>query len=120
MLHISGESRLGLLATGLTVAGAAVGGVYFAGAPISAGIVAYYVLLGLVAVFVPVWLLSGSLGRPLELLRQSISATRRDGDLTREVVLPDATPIAPLASAYNELLATFHSITTRIVFKALV
>ncbi|QIK38948.1 hypothetical protein GWK36_14190 [Caldichromatium japonicum] len=98
-VSISMQVHLGLLATGLAVAGAAVGGVYLAGAPLSTGIIVYSVLLGLVAVFVPVWILSGSLGRPLELLHQAVAATRRDGDLTREVTAPPASPIAPLATA---------------------
>ncbi|MCX8018781.1 MAG: methyl-accepting chemotaxis protein, partial [Rhodocyclaceae bacterium] len=118
MSSISVPARLGLAVAALLVAAAGLGGVYLAGATPSAATIVFYLLLGLLAVFAPSLILAGRLSRLLEPLRASIAATRRDGDLTRAADSPPASPIAPLATAYNELLSTFHSITTRIIFNA--
>jgi methyl-accepting chemotaxis protein len=80
--------------------------------------VAFYVVLGLLVAVAPAIIVQASLGRPLEAMRESISATRRDGDLSRKVDVPAHGAIAPVARAYNELLATFHCIVTRIVFNS--
>lgn len=118
MSGISTWRRLLLLVFALLVAGAGVWGAHLAGGDPGAAIVFFYAVLGIAAVLVPTLMLSGAFGRPLELLREAIETTRKDGDLTRQVVPPADSPVAPVATAYNELLATFHSITTRIVFNA--
>ena len=104
--------------TGLAVSATGLGGVALAGGALTPLVVALFVGLGLVVVILPIMMVKMHLAGPLETLRQSISATRNDGDLTRCVEVPSASGIAPVASAYNDLLSTFHSITTRIVFNS--
>ncbi|MEW6164175.1 MAG: methyl-accepting chemotaxis protein [Pseudomonadota bacterium] len=118
MSNVSLQARLIHGAAGLVVGGAGVGGVYLAGAEASVGVIVFYLALGAVVAIVPGLVVSSSLGRPLEILRDTIRATRNDGDLARYVKLPPGSPIEPVANAYNELLATFCSITTRIVFNS--
>jgi methyl-accepting chemotaxis protein len=118
MANISFQARLIHGVAGLVVAGAGVGGVYLAGATPTWGILIFYAVLGLGVVLVPSLMVSSLLARPLEIMREAISATRSDGDLTRRVEVSSGSGIGVAASAYNELLSTFHSITTRIVFNA--
>ena len=105
-------------AIGLLVTGAGMGGVYLAGATPDGAVLAYFIVLGLVVGIFPPRILSATLGSPLKLMQDTISATRNDGDLTRRIEAPAGSPIAPAAQAYNELLASFQDITTRIVFNA--
>jgi methyl-accepting chemotaxis protein len=118
MSNVSTQARVVHLAAGLTVAAAGLGGVYIAGASASPAVIAYFVALGLVVSILPSMVVAASLGRPLEAMRSSISATRNDGDLTRHVQVSPQSAIEPAAHAYNDLLSTFHSITTRIVFNS--
>jgi len=83
----------------------------------TAGVMVFYAVLGLAVVILPGLMMASTLGRPLEVMRKSISDTRNDGDLTRRVEVSSGA-IEPTASAYNELLSAFHGITTRIVFNA--
>jgi methyl-accepting chemotaxis protein len=112
------QARLIHGVAGLLVAGAGIGGVYLAGAEATVVVVAFYIALGLVVIVLPSLLVASHLGRPLERMRESISATRNDGDLTRHVEVAPGGAIAPAATAYNELLSTFHGIVTRIVFNS--
>jgi len=118
MSNIAMQARLIHSVAGLMVAGAGLGGVYLAGASASAGVIAFYAALGLVVAILPSLMVAASLGRPLALMRETIGETRNDGDLTRRVEVSSGSAIAPAATAYNELLASFHGITTRIVFNA--
>ena len=118
MTGVSIQTRLAQGAAGLLVTGAGIGGVHLAGAEASAGIVVFYLVWGMLAVFAAGPILAGNLKRPLAALHESIATTRQDGDLTRSVAAPPGSPIAPVAKAYSELLTTFHSIITRIVFNA--
>jgi methyl-accepting chemotaxis protein len=118
MANVSVQARLIHGIVGAVIAGAGLGGVVFAGASLSAGVIIFYAVLGLVVALLPGMIVSSSLGRPLETLRESISATRRDGDLTRSVPVSSGSGVESVATAYNQLLETFHSITTRIVFNS--
>ena len=118
MSNVSTQARAVHLAAGLAVAGAGLGGVHLAGASASFAVAAYFVVLGLLVAILPSMVVAASLGRPLEAMRASISATRNDGDLTRQVEVSPSSAIEPAAHAYNDLLSTFHSITTRIVFNS--
>jgi len=118
MSSVSIQARLIHGLAGAVVAGAGIGGVYFSGGSLGTGLVAFYVILGFAVIVLPSMIVSSSLGRPLEVLRESISATRNDGDLTRSVDIQPGSGIEPVANAYNELLAAFHSITTRIIFNS--
>lgn len=118
MANVTLQARLINGIAGLIVAGAGVGGVYLAGATPSIGIVAFYGGLGLAVIFVPSLIMGGSIGRPLERMREIISATRSDGDLTRRVEISSGSALQPAATAYNELIASFQGIITRVVFNA--
>jgi methyl-accepting chemotaxis protein len=118
MSNITQQARLIHGAVGLLLGGAGLGGVYLAGATPSITVVAFYAVLGLVVIFLPSLMVARTIGRPLDAMRDAISATRSDGDLTRQVEVAASSGIEPAAKAYNELLTTFHDITTRIVFEA--
>jgi methyl-accepting chemotaxis protein len=118
MSKVTKQARLIHGVVGLFLGGAGLGGVYLAGAEPSIGVVAFYGVLGLVVIILPSLMVSSSIGKPLEALRDAISATRNDGDLTRQVTVSSGSGIEPAAKAYNELLMTFNDITTRIVFEA--
>ena len=118
MSNVTLQARLIHGAAGLVIVGAGIGGVYLAGATPTLGVMVFYAVLGLLVVLVPSLMVSSSLGRPLDVMRETISATRSDGDLTRQVIVSPGSGIDAAATAYNDLLMTFHSITTRIVFNA--
>lgn len=114
------STRVGLIhgMAGVAVTAAGLGGVAFAGGALSGGVISFFVVLGLLVAFVPNLIAASMVGHPLQVLRETISATRNDGDLTRRVDVPAGCGIAPAADAYNDLLSSFHSITTRLVFNA--
>jgi len=118
MSEISMQARLIHGTVGVLMAGAGMGGVLLAGAQLTTGVVAFYVALGLLVAVLPSLVVAARLGRPLDRLRESIRATRNDGDLTRHVELSVGSPVGSVAAAYNELLTTFHGIVTRIVFNS--
>ncbi|HEX8987336.1 MAG TPA: methyl-accepting chemotaxis protein [Rhodocyclaceae bacterium] len=112
------QARLAHGVAGLLVAGAGLAGVYLAGATPGLGIVLFYLALGIAVATVPAMIVGASLAGPLERLRDAIAATRSDGDLSRRAEVPAGSGIAPAADAYNELIASFQGIVTRIVFTA--
>ncbi len=118
MSNITKQARLIHGIAGLLLGGLGLGGVYLAGATPSMLVVAFYVALGLGVIFLPSMMVASTIGRPLDRMREAIHTTRNDGDLTREVEVAASGGIESAAKAYNELLATFHDITTRIVFNA--
>ncbi|MDX9993793.1 MAG: methyl-accepting chemotaxis protein [Rhodocyclaceae bacterium] len=118
MSNVSMQARLIHGGAGLAVAAAGLGGVYLAGASATPGIVIFYVVLGSLVAIIPGLIVRAHLGRPLDTMREAISATRNDGDLTRSVDVPPGGAVGPVATAYNQLLSTFHGITTRIVFNS--
>lgn len=118
MSNLSLQARLIHGAAGLAVSAIGLGGIALAGGAFTPLVVALFIGLGLVVVILPIMMIKMHLTGPLDTLRQSISATRNDGDLTRSVEVPGGSGIAPVAMAYNDLLSTFHSITTRIVFNS--
>jgi len=103
---------------GLLIAAAGVGGVVMSGGEVGAGVVAFFVVVGLVVGVLPSWYVGHVISRPLSGLRDSISATRNDGDLSRRVEVSASSSIAPVATAYNELIGTFQGIITRIIFNS--
>jgi methyl-accepting chemotaxis protein len=117
MANVSLQARLIHGTAGLVVMGAGIGGVYLAGATPTLSVLILYAVLGLLVVLVPSLVVASLLGRPLEVMRETISTTRSDGDLSRRLVV-SSSAIEPTAQAYNELLESFHAITTRIVFNA--
>jgi methyl-accepting chemotaxis protein len=103
---------------GAAIIAVGLGGAYASGGTPGVGLIALYVAVGLLVAIVPAWYVSHTIARPLEELRQAIATTRSDGDLARKVELPAGSGIQPAAQAYNELIATFHGIVSRIVFNS--
>jgi methyl-accepting chemotaxis protein len=103
---------------GLVLAGAGIGGVYWSGGAVGAGILLFYGILGIVVAVVPGILLSRSIIGPLGTLEEAMASSRNDGDLSRRVQVAEGSSVAPAARAYNDLLASFRSITSRIIFNA--
>ena len=99
----------------LVVAGGLLG-VTWAGGELSGGIVAWFVTLGLLAAVVVCVYGARAVFAPLEHLREVITRTRNDGDLARRAEVASASNLAPLAAAYNELIVSFNSIVTRVIF----
>jgi methyl-accepting chemotaxis protein len=118
MSNITKQARLIHGTAGLLLGGLGLAGVYLAGATPGMPVVAFYVALGVGVIFLPSMMVASTIGRPLDRMREAIHTTRNDGDLTREVEVAASGGIESAARAYNELLATFHDITTRIVFNA--
>ncbi len=103
---------------GLILAGAGIGGVYLSGGTPTPIVIVLYVALGLVVAVLPLMVIASSFAKPLEHLRETIAATRSDGDLSRRAKVSPGCAIAPTAQAYNELIASFQGISTRIVYNA--
>ncbi|MDO8931333.1 MAG: methyl-accepting chemotaxis protein [Rhodocyclaceae bacterium] len=112
------QARIAHVIAGLLLAGAGIGGVYLSGATPTLVVVAFYLVLGLVVAVVPVLLIARSVATPLERLRETIATTRSDGDLSRRALVSPGSAVAGAAQAYNELIASFQGISTRIVFNS--
>jgi methyl-accepting chemotaxis protein len=110
--------RLAHLASGVLFVAAGIAGVYWSGAEPTVGVVVMFVLLGALLAIIPALFVSATLGRPLQILRDGISSTRSDGDLSRRVVVPEGSGAAAAARSFNELIASFQGIISRIVFNS--
>ena len=103
---------------GIILAGAGIGGVYLSGGAPTVGVILFYLALGVFVVVAPILIVSRTIARPIEHLRQVIGSTRNDGDLSRRAVVQPGSGVAATAQAYNELIASFQGISTRIVFNS--
>ncbi|MBI5275157.1 MAG: methyl-accepting chemotaxis protein [Burkholderiales bacterium] len=104
------------IAAGLVLAGAGIGGVSMAGGEIGAGVVSFYVLVGLLVAVMPPLVIARRLTQPMRELEAAMAATRVDGDLARSVVASGDGIVGPAAKAYNDLITSFRSIVSRILF----
>ena len=116
--NVMTHARVAHVCAGLLLAGAGIGGVHLSGGTPTLGIVVFYIVLGLVVAVVPLLLVARSVATPLEHLRATIASTRSDGDLTRRAQVSPGSGIAAIAQGYNELIASFQGISTRIVFNS--
>ena len=112
------HARLAHAAGGLLLAAAGIGGVYWSGATPGVGLIAFYVVIGILVAVVPALVFARSVVAPLDELREIIATTRNDGDLSRRARVDPGSGIAATAQAYNELIASFQGISTRIVFNS--
>ncbi|MBI5784231.1 MAG: methyl-accepting chemotaxis protein [Rhodocyclales bacterium] len=103
-------------AAGLVLAGAGIGGVRLAGGEVGPGIASFYVLMALLVAVVPPLVIARRLTRPMRELEAAMGATRDDGDLARSVAASRDGIVGPAAKAYNELITSFRSIVSRILF----
>ena len=118
MSNVSIEARVIHGIAGVVVAAAGIGGVYLAGATPTFAVLSFYIVLGLVVVLLPGMMVSSSIGKPLDRMREAIIATAQDGDISRRVEVSKGSAIESTATAYNELIDSFRGITTRIVFNS--
>jgi methyl-accepting chemotaxis protein len=106
------------LASGVLLVAAGIAGVYWSGATPTIGVIFMFVLVGGLIAIIPALVVSATLGRPLQTLRDDISSTRSDGDLSRRVVVPEGSGAAAAARSFNELIGSFQGIVSRIVFNS--
>lgn len=112
------RGRLIHIAFGIVVAGLGIGAIRYSGGALSAEVIVFFVLQGL-AVAVLSGLFSGySIGGPVAQMREVIQATRNDGDLSRRADACGSSSVQSLAQAYNELMASFQGIISRVLFNA--
>jgi methyl-accepting chemotaxis protein len=114
----SPQSRIPLLhvAVGLLIAGGGPLLVEHAGGTSGIAVMVACVVFGAIAAIVPGMHFRHRVQAPLNALRDVISLTRNDGDLTRRLDQPPDSVIAPSTEAYNGLVATLRGIITRILF----
>ena len=114
----SPQSRIPLLhvAVGLLIAGGGPLLIEQAGGTSSIAVIVACVVFGAIVAIVPGMHFRHRVQAPLNALRDVISLTRNDGDLTRRLDQPPDSVIAPSTEAYNGLVATLRGIITRILF----
>jgi methyl-accepting chemotaxis protein len=104
--------------SGLVVAGVGIGVTSYAGGALGADVIGMYVLLGLVVAILPGMFFGMTIGGPVRHMHDVLQATRNDGDLARRVEVGAGSTVAPLATAYNELMVSFQGIITRVMFNS--
>jgi methyl-accepting chemotaxis protein len=116
-MNLTWQVRSIHLGAGFLVSAVSIAAVLLGGGSASIGVVTLAVGIGALVAIVPGIYVERNLARPLQNLRASISATRRDGDLTRRAG-DTGGGVATTAAAYDELIATFQGIVSRIVFNS--
>jgi methyl-accepting chemotaxis protein len=106
------------IAVGLIVVGGGAGVVGYAGGALGSDVVALLLVLAAVVAVLPPIYFNATVGGPVNHMREVLHTTRIDGDLVRRVVVPAASRVAPAADAYNELMASFQGIITRVLFNS--
>lgn len=109
---------VGFLLLGAAVSGGVLVALSNSGAPLTERVITASLLAGLVVGLLPTLVLRASLLTPLRILRESIQATRRDGDLSRRVPLAGGKATAEAAVAYNELTESFQGIIGQVCFNS--
>ena len=104
------------IGAGLVLAVAGIGGVRLAGGEIGLGVASFYLLIGLLVAVMPPLVIARRLTRPMRELESAMGTTRIDGDLARRVEPAADGIVGPAATAYNELISSFRSIVSRILF----
>jgi len=106
------------IAAALIVGGGGAGVVSYAGGALGMDVVLLLLVLSAVVAVVPTLYFNATVAGPLNHMREVLHTTRNDGDLARQVMVSAASSVAPAAAAYNELMANFQGIITRILFNA--
>jgi len=104
------------IGAGLVLAIAGIVGVRMAGGEVGLGVASFYLLIGLLVAVMPPLVIARRLTRPMRELESAMGATRIDGDLARSVAPASDGIVGPAATAYNELITSFRSIVSRILF----
>lgn len=106
------------IAVGLIVVGGGAGVVGYAGGAVGSDVIVLLLVLAAVVAVLPSIYYNATVGGPVNHMREVLHTTRIDGDLVRRVLVPAASRVAPAADAYNELMASFQGIITRVLFNS--
>ena len=109
--------RILYVLAGLLLAGSGVLAVFLSGATPTPLALIFCAASGLLAMTIPGLYVRHSITKPLHALRETVSHTCGDGDLSRKATAAGS-GIAPAASAYNALIASFRGLVTHILFNA--
>lgn len=112
------RGRLIHIAFGIVVAGLGVGAIRYSGGALSVEVIAFFVLMGIAVAVLPGFWSGRSIGGPVAQMREVIQITRNDGDLSRRADASGSSSVQSLAQAYNELMASFQGIISRVLFNA--
>lgn len=104
--------------SGLLVTGVGIAAVSYSGGAVSTEVIALFILLGIVIAVVPGIFFAQTIGGPVSQMREVIQSTRNDGNLARRAEIGAGSSVAPLAVAYNELMASFQGIISRVLFNS--
>ena len=104
--------------SGITVAAIGLTLVDYSGGKVSDDIIAMFSALGLIIAIVPGLFFGKTIGEPVAHMRDVIQSTRNDGTLSRRATVSSSSSVAPLATAYNELMGSFQGIVSRVIFNA--
>jgi methyl-accepting chemotaxis protein len=102
----------------LIVAGTGLALVDYAGGKLSGEVIGAFIALGVLVAVVPGLFFGRTIGRPVTVIRDAIQTTRNDGNLARRAEVSASSSVAPLAQAYNELMASFQGIISRVLFNS--
>ncbi len=110
------EKTAGMLIA-LLSAGGGLGIAIMAGAPVSTGLLAGFLILGVVTAAALAGYLRTAIFGPLVTLQASIRTMYADGDLSRRSP-ESAGPVGQTAHAFNELIQSFQGIIGKIIFNS--
>lgn len=109
---------LGFGAGGVALGVLGLAGVWYANGRLDADVILIFVVTGLaIGAAFGLNQVRGS-GKSVRGISETIALTRNDGDLARRVVVPASDAMAPIADAYNNLMASFQGIVTRVLFNS--
>lgn len=106
------------MAVGCAIGAVGLLGVWYAGGRIEADVVIAF-LIGGAGLSLGAGTLTGRGTRQaIQTLRETIAVTRNDGDLARRAVVSESGAMGQVAIAYNELMASFQGIISRVLFNS--
>ena len=115
---ITAKKRIPLVhvAAGLLIVTGGAAVVAYSGGTLDPGVILILTLLGLAVAIVPSMFFYYSLAVPISSMQVAISHSRDGGDLARRLDVASGSALAPVAAAYNGLMATLQGIITRMLF----
>ena len=110
--------RLIHLSLGAVVAGLGMAAVRYSGGKLSWEVIAFFSFMGVIISIVPAIFFGMTIGGPVAAMRQILESTRNDGNLARRAAISTSSSVAPLGTAYNDLMSSFQGIISRVLFNA--
>lgn len=118
MSESSGRIFVVFLIVGLLIAGGGASVVSYAGGALGQDVIVLLLLLGVTVAVLPALYVSRAVLFPLRQMREVIATTRDDGNLARRVNVSAGSVIAPVGTAYNDLMSSLQGIVSRVVFNS--